>query len=68
MIDFSAYTVEADARFRHPGLNERKGQAFFNELLVVRPDIAERVRGTVLDPFYQDARLPEFLSFVAKEW
>lgn len=67
-MDFATYTVEADARFRHPGLDERKGQAFFNELLVVRPDIAEAVRGTYLDPFYRDDRLEEFLTFVAVKW
>lgn len=67
-MDFSAYTLAADARFRDPWLDERKGQAFFNQLAEVRPDLAERVRGTVLDPFYQETRLPEFLSFVAKNW
>lgn len=67
-MTFDEYVVEATARFRHPGLDERKGQAFFNELLVVRPDIAERARGSALDPFYQDARLPEFLAFVAVKW
>lgn len=67
-MDFSEYTLEADARFRHPGLDERKGQAFFNELLVVRPDLADKVRGTPLDPFYQDSRLEEFLLFVARNW
>lgn len=31
---------------------ERPGQALFNALCEVRPDIAERIRGTDADPFH----------------
>lgn len=32
----------------------RYGQALFNALAMHRPDIAERLRGTRLDPFYRE--------------
>ena len=32
----------------------RYGQVFFNELYRVRPDLADRIRGTALDPFYKN--------------
>jgi len=32
----------------------RRGQAAFNVLYELRPDLSERVRATPLDPFHQD--------------
>ena len=31
----------------------RYGQVLFNELYRVRPDLADRIRGTNIDPFYK---------------
>lgn len=42
----------------------RAGQAAFNVLGLVRPDLAERVRGTELDPFYRDDRLDAFFVWL----
>jgi len=42
----------------------RKGQAAFNTLAVLHPDIAESIRGTGFDPFYDDKRLHDFLEYV----
>lgn len=44
---------------RHPSL--RKGQAFFNTLPL---KTAEEIRGTELDPFYNDNRLPDCVNAV----
>lgn len=44
--------------------SRRVGQAFFNVLCEVEPLLAERVRATEFDPFYQDKRIPAFLEFV----
>lgn len=38
----------------------RKGQKAFNDLYQVDPDIANLIRGTINDPFYNDKRLPDF--------
>lgn len=46
----------------------RKGQAAFNVLWEVRPDIANEVHTTKLDPFHRDDRLPEFYEFVKENW
>lgn len=46
----------------------RSGQAHFNVLSMFRPDISEPLRGSTLDPFYQDDLLPAFLAHVANEW
>ena len=46
----------------------RVGQTYFNVLYLLRPDLSERVRGSELDPFHVDTRLPAFLAFVVEEW
>jgi hypothetical protein len=51
---------------------QRYGQALFNYLLDVRPDLAEKVRGTDSDPFYayteNDARAKRFMEFLGVVW
>ena len=46
----------------------RAGQALFNVLHRIRPDLSERVRATKLDPFNRDTRNPAFLNFVKENW
>lgn len=41
-------------------LGQRRGQARFNALQVVAPDLASIVRGTVNDPFYSDQEVDGF--------
>lgn len=52
----------------HPIAGLREGQRAFNLLVVMHPTLAEKVRGSMIDPFYQDERLPAFFEFVAAEW
>lgn len=42
------------ASWEHPANKKRLGQVFFNKLHKERPAIAERIRGTMFDPFHQD--------------
>lgn len=42
----------------------RLGQTYFNELYRVNPVLADDIRGTEADPFYQDKHIPEFLGHV----
>ena len=44
------------------GEQQRIGQALFNGLYAVRPDIADAIRGSDTDPFHDDSRLPAFLA------
>lgn len=52
--------------------NWRYGQALFNSLLSIRPDLAERIRGTEIDPFTvnveHDRRLEKFTQFLQENW
>lgn len=51
--------------------NERYGQAAFNVLAEIRPDLSEQIRGTALDPFYWldgDSRLVLFFEWVDDNW
>jgi len=45
----------------------REGQAVFNALHSLHPELADEIRTTELDPFYQDARLPELYAWIAEE-
>lgn len=61
-----------DAIIRTKSTSERYGQAIFNHLLTVRPDLAEQIRGTDKDPFY--CKVPwadqyrRFVAFLETHW
>lgn len=40
---------------------QRFGQACFNALYEIAPEIANEIRTTGADPFYDDTRVPDFL-------
>lgn len=46
----------------HP--EQRRGQAHFNVLYIGHPSIANEIRGTEVDPFYDDSRIVDFLESV----
>lgn len=46
----------------------RLGQLFFNELCVVRPSIAEEIRGSMLDPFFKERITQVTQDFVRDRW
>lgn len=47
----------------------RKGQYAFNLLSKYRPELARKVQETQeLDPFNDSKKLPEFFSYVEKNW
>ena len=61
-----------DAQVRAHKTGERYGQAMFNHLCDVRPDLAERVRGTVNDPFYVERlnhpNWDRFVAYIEANW
>lgn len=61
-----------DAIMRGRANRERYGQAMFNHLCEVRPDLAERVRMTNMDPFHvsalSDPRWDRFVAFIEARW
>jgi len=47
---------------------QRQGQAYFNLLVEAQPSLAAQIRGTDLDPFHDEARIPAFLQHVRDKW
>ena len=45
----------------------RLGQCFFNTLHETHPDLANSVRGTINDPFYNSNKLKEFFIAIVSE-
>jgi len=46
----------------------RQGQAFFNLLELYQPAIADKIRGTDLDPYYSIDIAPAVHDFLIKNW
>lgn len=60
--------IDAHARTR----KWRYGQAAFNYLQNIRPDLADAVRGSNMDPFYvqqfPDDRWERFVAYLESNW
>ena len=46
----------------------RKGQSYFNALHKVDWILAEKIKGSNVDPFYNDTKIPQFLETVTRTW
>lgn len=46
----------------------RLGQVYFNTLCALRPDLANRLRGSLYDPFHKNEIPLEAEQLVEKEW
>ena len=44
--------------------NWRKGQALFNAIYRIHPEIANEIRATDIDPFHSDDRIEACLEFL----
>lgn len=67
---FSFYTCCIRQYQAYPGY--RLGQALFNHLIDIRPDLADAVRSTNRDPFHcetlEDKRFWDFIDFLEANW
>jgi hypothetical protein len=66
---FAQFLREAEGRYNRMlfGLSaERRGQAYFNTLATINPELADQIAAGGDDPFYDDARLPHFLARIAE--
>lgn len=71
LYDEDAYTEFVErvyASYEHPANKQRLGQVYFNKLKKERPDIAEKIRGTLFDPFYNDFVHQKIDDFVFSLW
>lgn len=66
-MTFNEYLSAAAITFRFEP-TWRVGQAYFNALEVNRPDIARKIRDSLVDPFYDDGKLADFLQAVERSW
>lgn len=46
---------------------QRRGQAYFNYLAQIRPELAEQIRGGGLDPFHNDSAIENLLNWLKGE-
>lgn len=58
------FIITAENR-RYASPSERMGQAYFNALREVRPDLASQITGTEFDPFYNDSVMGAFMTVLA---
>jgi hypothetical protein len=47
---------------------QRVGQYFFNQLVNVHPELAEKVRTSSVDPFYNDKLIHKFVLVCEQSW
>jgi hypothetical protein len=67
MVTFEDYfKATVAAMKRYPSW--RPGQAYFNTLVSLRPDISKELETSILDPYYNDSRIPAFLEAVYDIW
>lgn len=59
--------LSAAAQYHRDHPQQRRGQAYFNTYAITYPAQANRIRGTVSDPFNRDDRSGAFLAAVASD-
>lgn len=70
-ISFTDFLADASIKFEKWSKQDssiRYGQVYFNLLSSSRPDIAEALRGTMLDPFHKQEVKEETHKFVESKW
>ena len=66
-MNFPEYVTKA-LKVHHANPELRVGQSYFNTLYDIKPNMANTIRGTNLDPFYQNRIIPAFLDWVEENW
>lgn len=64
MSTYAHFLNEVDTAVYNYDGDWRNGQAAFNVLYSMHPELAQEIRGTDLDPFYDDSRLYAFYTWV----
>jgi hypothetical protein len=65
---YNDFHLRVDKTYNVVKNEQRFGQYYFNCLHSLRPDLADRIRGNKLDPFYRDNVPAETMKFVAENW
>lgn len=70
-VRWSCYVEQTLAKHKphtRDELDLRLGQKLFNALWSYRADIADKIRGSIIDPFHNDNNIPAFLEKVDELW
>jgi hypothetical protein len=67
MVSYETYLTLSQMNANRPP-EQRQGQFMFNVLVLLRPDLADRIRCTDEDPFYDNDRIPAMLAWLAEHW
>lgn len=69
-MNYADFLSKVDNSYCHLKGEWRYGQVLFNALWAVRPELANKVRGTRLDPFHREREEinPEFWTLIAERW
>ena len=67
-ITYGQFVLACLEYHRQGADDQRLGQAVYNFLSLVRPDIASQIRGTPLDPFYRDTLTDEVWEYIESKW
>lgn len=70
-LSFNDFLADVSIKFEKWNKQDptiRYGQLYFSLLSSARPDIAESLRSTKLDPFYKDEVKGETHKFVESKW
>jgi hypothetical protein len=67
VCDFADYIIRV-RNYKRYYPSQREGQVYMNVLFAMRGDLYNRITGTTYDPFYDDDKVPMFLTFLGGLW
>lgn len=69
-MNYLDFVIEATRTYNKPDnpADYRLGQYVYNKLAEVRPDIATKLCGTPLDPYYRNSVPTETWEFIHRNW
>ncbi len=66
-INYEEFLVVVD-KYEKAVSDWRSGQAYFNILTSVRPQLAEMIRGTIHDPYHKDSVSEQTHQYIKSKW
>lgn len=67
-MDYIDFVLDATRYYDANKADYRFGQAVYNRLVQVRPDIANKLVGTELDPYYKTSVTTNVWEFIHSNW
>jgi len=67
-LTYDEFLEKVDRNHQTLGGEWRFGQTYFNTLSSMRPRLADKIRGTIHDPFHRDEIKPTTHEYVRRLW